>query len=350
MGEYEKIVLESMFWTGFAIILLPIFYPQLMLFAVIASFALMFFTVAKEGFSLAKGKTFMETVKKNEIPLLHKCLAAISILLAAIYIYFDGDAAYNSLQNFLAWLVSASSISALALIALGLIFASLVLFDPSRKFLRKVGILRQKGKGRLRLWMRIIKRRWRRAGYYRSNFSFAKMFRHEKKKKAKKKSKILVRVPMAVADKLLASAFMLVITIILILNNKGIFSAQKPLHLAILIGIFMLFAALVGLSAYSKTKYVGKNPKMHEIKPAVKEKLMQAVAKAGKYETDLDRLYKTIAKAEVITITQAAAMFRITKEQAEEWGKILESHGLIELNYPALGELQLCKKKSKPTE
>ncbi|MDI6738227.1 MAG: hypothetical protein QME12_06990 [Nanoarchaeota archaeon] len=350
MGEYEKIVLESMFWTGFAIILLPVFYPQLMFFAIIVSFALMFFTVAKEGFSLAKGRTFMETVKKNEIPLLHKCLAAIAIILAAVYIYFDGDAAYNSLQNFLAWLVSASSVSALALIAMGVIFASLVLFEPSRRFLRKVGILRKKEKRMLRLWMRITKRKWRTSGYYWSNFSFAKMFRHGKKKKPRKKGKILVRAPMASAEKLLASAFILVITIILILNNKGIFSSQKPMHLAILIGLFVLFAALAGFSSYSNAMHPGKEHGKPDIKPAAREKIVQAVAKAGKYETDIDRLYKTIGKAEVINITQAAAMFRITKEQAEEWGKILESHGLIELNYPALGELQLCKKKLKPTE
>lgn len=349
MSEFEKIVLEAMFWAGFAIILLPIFYPQMMFPAIVISFALMFFTVAKEGFSLAKGKTFMETIKKNEIPLLHRCIAAIAIFLAAVYIYFDGDAAYNSVQNFLAWLLSPSSMGALALIALGLIFASLVLFDPSRKFMRKIRKLRKNEKW---LWQKIFgkkgKKRGEKSKPFWSSISFAKMFRH--KKKIIEKHRKPMRVPMAFADKFLAAAFILVITIILILNNKGIFSAQRPLHFAILMGIFVLFAVLTGLSAYSKTKHVGKVTARLEPKPAAKEKLMQAVAKAGKYETDLDRLYMTIVKVEVVNVAQAAAMFRISKEQAEEWGKILESHGLIELNYPALGELQLCKKKSKPTE
>ena len=112
MDNFEKIVMEALFWIGFALILVPIFYQEMMLFTILVSFGLMFFTVAKEGFSLAKGKTALETIKKNEISLLHKCIGAIALFLAALYIYTDGDAVYNSLQNFMAWLVSSSSVSA----------------------------------------------------------------------------------------------------------------------------------------------------------------------------------------------------------------------------------------------
>lgn len=350
MDNFEKIAMEALFWIGFALILVPIFYQEMMLFTILVSFGLMFFTVAKEGFSLAKGKTAMETIKKNEIPLLHKCIGVIALFLAALYIYTDGDAIYNSIQNFFAWLVSSSSVSALALITLGALFAFLALFQPSKKFLRKVGILRKKERYTLRFFKKTIKRKCKLLAYSIRNFSFANMFKPGKKKKKKKQHELKISHSMAFADKFLAVLFIIVITAILVLNKKGMFSVQNPVQRGILIAIFILFAIVVGFSAYSRRHVAEPEPESKTDGVHIEKIKIQAVAKAGKYQTDIDRLYRTINSANIVTITQAATMFRITKEQAEEWGKILESHGLIELRYPAIGELQLCKKKLKTTE
>ena len=64
----------------------------------------------------------------------------------ALYIYTDGDAVYNSLQNFMAWLVSSSSVSALALITLGALFAFLALFQPSKEVPQEDGLPQKKQK------------------------------------------------------------------------------------------------------------------------------------------------------------------------------------------------------------
>lgn len=351
MDNFEKIVMEALFWIGFALILVPIFYQEMMLFTILVSLGLMFFTVAKEGFSLAKGKTALETIKKNEISLLHKCIGAIALFLAALYIYTDGDAVYNSLQNFMAWLVSSSSVSALALITLGALFAFLALFQPSKKFLRKMGFLRKKQKSLFS--KKSLKLKWKAISHSFRNLSFAKKVKPSKKKK--KQLKINTSHPMAFADKFLAVLFVIVITAVLVLSRRGMFSVQNPVHLGILIVIFILFAIAVGFSAHSKKSIskTAEEPEKEQDESAeipVEKLKLKAIAKAGKYQTDIDRLYRTINSANIVTITQAATMFRITKEQAEEWGKILENHGLIELRYPAIGELQLCKKKSKTTE
>ncbi|MFH1065374.1 MAG: hypothetical protein V1734_02605 [Nanoarchaeota archaeon] len=350
MNNFEKMAMEALFWVGFALILVPIFYREMMLLTILVSFGLMFFTVAMEGFSLAKGKTALETIKKNEISLLHKCLGIIALFLAALYIYTDGDLIYNSLQNFMAWLVSSTSVSALALITLGALFAFLALFQPSKKFLRKMGLFRKKQKSRIS--KKSLRKRWKAIAHSFRNLSFAN------KGKKKKHNKKNIPHSMAFADKFLAILFIFVITAILVLNKKGMFSAQNHVHLGILITIFILFAIAVGFSAHSKkpvSKTKQEPEKEHEPGqeqagiPLEKLKL-KAIAKAGKYQTDIDRLYRAINSSNMITITRAAAMFKISKEQAEEWGKILENHGLIELRYPAIGELQLCKKKLKTTE
>lgn len=348
MGNFEKIAMEALFWAGFALIFAPMFYREMALFTIPVSFGLMFFTVAKEGFSLAKGKTALETIKKNEISLLHKCLGIIALLLAALYIYSDGDAIYNSIQNLFAWLVSSASVSALALITLGALFAFLALFQPSKKFLRKIGMFRKKQKSRIS--KKALRKKWKAIAHSFRNLSFANKAKLTKKNKRRLKQKM--PHSMAFADKLLSVLFISVITAILALNKKGLFSAQEPAHQGILIVIFLLFAIAAGFSAHSRKSVfkTGQEPEKEQDEILIEKIKFKAIAKAGKYQTDIDRLYRAINSSDMITITQAAAMFRISKEQAEEWGKILENHGLIELRYPAIGELQLCKKKLKTTE
>ena len=48
-----------------------------------------------------------------------------------------------------------------------------------------------------------------------------------------------------------------------------------------------------------------------------------------------------------IKLTDVSRYFGISKELAEEWGRILEEHGLVKLHYPAIGELELQKWKNQ---
>ncbi len=62
------------------------------------------------------------------------------------------------------------------------------------------------------------------------------------------------------------------------------------------------------------------------------------------YETYFDLLMELIEKNNALSVSQVSLIFKITKEKAEEWGRILEEHGLIEVFYPVFSEPQLRKK------
>lgn len=68
------------------------------------------------------------------------------------------------------------------------------------------------------------------------------------------------------------------------------------------------------------------------------------------YQTDLDKLYQVLAERGKLNINEIALIFGISKEQAEEWGKILKDQDLATLHYPAVGEPELLWKKLKSTE
>ena len=68
---------------------------------------------------------------------------------------------------------------------------------------------------------------------------------------------------------------------------------------------------------------------------------------SGSYETDLDRLYKVLSEKQKLTISEVAKAFNISKNEAEEWGKIMRDHDLIVMHYPTVGDPELIWKKSK---
>lgn len=168
------------------------------------------------------------------------------------------------------------------------------------------------------------------------------------KRRAKKQKIILKEITAKhpLWPRLLVVLFIFAITTILVLHRKGKFSIENPISAGILGLIVGLFALYIVINIY-------KARKEKKIKEVKKEKVVltrikkEIVAKASKYETDIDKLYRLINEVGTLTITEVAEGFGISREQAEEWGRILESHDLIELNYPAMGELQLCKKKLK---
>ena len=69
-------------------------------------------------------------------------------------------------------------------------------------------------------------------------------------------------------------------------------------------------------------------------------------------ETYFDLVMEIVNKRGMITISELAKTFRITKERAEEWAIILVDHNLITLYYPPIGEPILKKivKKNKEEE
>jgi CBS domain-containing protein len=55
-------------------------------------------------------------------------------------------------------------------------------------------------------------------------------------------------------------------------------------------------------------------------------------------ETDVDRILKIIEEKESVTVEDLAKLLNAKKEKVEEWGEILEEHGLIKIEYLATGK------------
>ena len=61
-------------------------------------------------------------------------------------------------------------------------------------------------------------------------------------------------------------------------------------------------------------------------------------------KTPIDDLFELVMKDGRVKITDAAKKFGVFEARIEEWAKILENHGLIEIHYSAMGKPELRKK------
>jgi|SRR3989338_5212970 len=71
----------------------------------------------------------------------------------------------------------------------------------------------------------------------------------------------------------------------------------------------------------------------------------------GAYETGIDALYNEVLKRGKVTLEEIQATFKISKDLAEEWARILEAKQLVSIGYPAFGSMVLTTpKKEKEDE
>lgn len=75
----------------------------------------------------------------------------------------------------------------------------------------------------------------------------------------------------------------------------------------------------------------------------VKDAVMEG---GGETKTPIDDLFEFVIKNGRVKITDAAKKFGVFEARIEEWAKILESHGLIEIHYSAMGKPELRKKST----
>ncbi len=71
---------------------------------------------------------------------------------------------------------------------------------------------------------------------------------------------------------------------------------------------------------------------------------------AEKAKTPIDDLFELVMKEGKVKIPDAARKFGVFEAQIEEWSKILESHGLIDIHYSAMGKPELRKKSEQTDE
>jgi hydroxymethylpyrimidine pyrophosphatase-like HAD family hydrolase len=77
------------------------------------------------------------------------------------------------------------------------------------------------------------------------------------------------------------------------------------------------------------------------------KKLKKLNLKLGPYETEIDVLYKMVHNKEKVSVEEVIKKFKISKELAEEWAKILEDHQLVSMHYPPFGSPALVKYKEE---
>ncbi len=61
-------------------------------------------------------------------------------------------------------------------------------------------------------------------------------------------------------------------------------------------------------------------------------------------ETNIDRLYSHVCRQGEARVRDVAKRFGVEVALVEEWGRILEDHGLAQLHYPPFGELVIRAK------
>lgn len=81
---------------------------------------------------------------------------------------------------------------------------------------------------------------------------------------------------------------------------------------------------------------------IHFIKSKKEEKIKinfdELPQKNSKSRTDLDTLYNLLKEKKKLKIGTIARLFKISRENALEWSKILENHELVVIDYPTFNE------------
>ncbi|MFH1229670.1 MAG: hypothetical protein V1678_04585 [Candidatus Aenigmatarchaeota archaeon] len=67
-------------------------------------------------------------------------------------------------------------------------------------------------------------------------------------------------------------------------------------------------------------------------------------------ETQIDQLAKLVSEKKKISVSDVARIMKTSESQVEEWVRILEESGYVELTYPALGEPIIIFKSLEPAD
>ena len=76
----------------------------------------------------------------------------------------------------------------------------------------------------------------------------------------------------------------------------------------------------------------------HKKEEAIKINCGEMKKKRGKSSTDLDIFYQILKDKKRLKLGTISRTFKISKEKALEWAKILEDHELVIIEYPAFND------------
>ncbi len=69
------------------------------------------------------------------------------------------------------------------------------------------------------------------------------------------------------------------------------------------------------------------------------------ITKSFIHETEFDKLYNIIQEKGKIKLKEVMSIFKINKMLAEKWVDILKKAGLVDIYEPAIGDIEIRKKK-----
>jgi competence protein ComGC len=118
------------------------------------------------------------------------------------------------------------------------------------------------------------------------------------------------------------------------------------------VGALLFILAIIAIFIAKVRKMVKRKTVVHseEEEKVVKEIETQIQTGSGAYETDLDKLYKLLEQRKKVRVNEVARAFKVSKKDAEEWGKILKEQNLAEIFYPAVGDMEIRWKESSHTK
>ncbi len=73
---------------------------------------------------------------------------------------------------------------------------------------------------------------------------------------------------------------------------------------------------------------------------------------SGNIKTFLDRVYEQVQRGKSVSLNDIALKHKISIKEAEKWSKLLQRQGLVEVDYPAVGEanVSLIEEKNEAIE
>jgi len=125
-------------------------------------------------------------------------------------------------------------------------------------------------------------------------------------------------------------------------NTIGNLSAnvQELNYSIIIFAVQWIVIMIIIIAAY--LRYI-RNRKKEKKKVAFSQKLIQKSSS----QTDFDVLYNLLKQEKSLSTGTIAAIFKIKKDIALEWAKILESDNLATVEYPAFGDPEVSLKEDE---
>lgn len=120
---------------------------------------------------------------------------------------------------------------------------------------------------------------------------------------------------------------------------------ELPANIGISIISFIVLWTILLIIAIRAYMYFLKSKKEEK----VKLNFNQLSAKGGKSRTDLDIFYDLLKEKKKLNTGTISRVFKISKENALEWSRILENHALVNIDYPNFSDPEV-KINEKETE